>query len=214
MKIAASFTNPKILQCGAIVLILILLSLPLTLSGSPFFLGDQNIRILPSKTSETSIKSPLQTSQDDSYRSVYATVPPINSVTNNPPNPPLIEGPTTGETRTIYFFNITVTDPDEDPLVLLEVDFGDGSDVFQDCGCGGTWSSGKVLMVEHQWKKKGTFALKARVQDGYGLWSDWGTLDISLSKSILHQPWDILSSPHFLFTYIIFYTLKLFAPIH
>lgn len=213
MKRLVSSKTSKILQGCVILLLIILLSLPITLSSSHLFLDDQNTLILPPKTNEPATgKASLQAIQENSYISLYPTVSPVNTLTNNPPNPPLIEGPTTGETRTIYLFNITVTDPDEDPLVLLEVDFGDGSDVFQECGCSGAWPSGTVLGVAHQWKKRGTFVLQARVQDGHGLWSDWGTLDISLPKSTLHQPWDTFLIHRFLFTYIFYQTIKLFGP--
>ena len=213
MKRLVSSKTSKILQGCVILLLIVFLSFPITLSSSPHFLGNKNTLLFPQKTSEPSAGPlSLQTSQDDSYRSFYATFPSANTLTNNPPNPPLIEGPTTGETRTIYLFNITVTDPDEDPLVLLEVDFGDGSDVLQECGCSGAWPSGTVLGVAHQWKKRGTFVLQARVQDGHGLWSDWGTLDLSLPKTTLHQPWDTVLIHRFFFTYIFYQTIKLFSP--
>jgi len=215
MKKVPSSKNPNILHGGVILLLIIPLFLPLTLSSSPLFLDDQNTQFFSQKTSEPATeKVPQQTIQDDSYKSSYSVFSFENPLTNNPPNPPLIEGPTTGDTRTIYLFNITVTDPDKDPLVLLEVDFGDGSDVFQECGCNGPWPSGTVLRVEHQWKKRGTFVLKARVQDGHGIWSDWGTLDISLSKSTPNQLWGVLTLPGLLVTYIFCHTIKFFTTTH
>jgi hypothetical protein len=199
----------KRFQGSAILLLLLPIFVSLTLSTSPFFSSEQNTLTLSESTMESSpIKVTLQAIQNTSHTSFGPISHLLTPLENNPPNPPLIDGPTTGEIWIIYLFNITVTDPDEDPLVLLEVDFGDGSDVFQECGCNGPWPSGKTLTVEHQWKKKGTFTLKARVQDGHGLWSDWGTLDISLPKFVYKQPGYMLTITRCLLAYFLPQTIK------
>ena len=111
---------------------------------------------------------------------------------DNPPNPPQIEGAVTGKIRTIYFYNVTVTDPLDESLIYLEVDFGDGTAILQDCGCNsGPWPSGSVIMVEHAWKKQGAFQLQARVQDVSGLWSEWGALEVAMAKSLPIPLWEV-----------------------
>jgi len=91
---------------------------------------------------------------------------------NTPPNPPVIEGPFSGQIDEIYEYNITITDPDENIMFNLEIDFGDGV-VTENCGCGQSWESGTVVQVAHKWKKSGDYEIKARVQDSYGEWSEW-----------------------------------------
>jgi hypothetical protein len=92
---------------------------------------------------------------------------------NTPPNPPEIEGPTSGQIKTTYTYDITITDPDEDDgLLFLEVDFGDGI-ISEDCGCDRVWQNGEVVQMSHQWKREGTYQISARVQDVHGEWSEW-----------------------------------------
>ncbi|KAA0002087.1 MAG: hypothetical protein FE048_04475, partial [Thermoplasmata archaeon] len=80
---------------------------------------------------------------------------------NNPPNPPEIEGPTSGKIWNIYVYNITITDPDGDNMQQLEVDFGDGMITLYECGCTEPfWESGDTLEVFHSWKKSGDYVIK------------------------------------------------------
>ena len=91
---------------------------------------------------------------------------------NNPPNPPIITGPTSGNIDETYLYNVTITDPDEDIMFNLEVDFGDGT-VYENCGCDQSWQNGTVVKVYHKWRISGSYEITARVQDAYGAWSEW-----------------------------------------
>ena len=103
---------------------------------------------------------------------------------NNPPNPPLIEGPLSGKIGKTYVYNITLTDPDEDDqMFFLEIDFGEGIEQ-EDCGCGKSWQNGTVLKVSHQWKNVGDYEITARIQDAHGEWSEWSeSLPIVMPKN-------------------------------
>ena len=93
---------------------------------------------------------------------------------NNPPNPPMITGSSSGRVRKSYEYNITLTDPDEDDYMFyLEVDFGDGVTHYCGTGCGNPWPNGTVVKVSHRWKKTGDYGITARVQDEPGEWSNW-----------------------------------------
>jgi len=106
-----------------------------------------------------------------------------NFMINEPPNPPVIKGPTSGERWKTYTFDITVSDPDGDDLQMLEVDFGDAiAGVIIP-----NWHSGDTTQVSHKWKRTGSFQIKARVQDIHGAWSDWGSSEISIPKSAVHR---------------------------
>ena len=112
----------------------------------------------------------------------------INSkMDNNPPNPPEIDGPVMGKIKETYNYNITVTDPDEDDYLLkLEVDFGDGI-VQEDCGCGRPWENGKTIEMWHSWKKEGRYEIKARVADVNNYWSNWSepyVINMPKTKSV------------------------------
>ena len=92
---------------------------------------------------------------------------------NNPPNPPIVEGPLSGNFGETYVYHITLIDPDEGDIMFnLEINFGD--EVIQKgCGCGKSWQNGTVLEVLHRWKIAGEYRITARVQDSYGEWSEW-----------------------------------------
>ena len=93
---------------------------------------------------------------------------------NDPPNPPEITGPTSGNTDTATEFHFTVTDPNDDLLEKLEIDWGDGEIEEVCAGCTGPrWPSGTTKDVDHTWKDSGDYNIKARVMDVYGEWSEW-----------------------------------------
>jgi hypothetical protein len=94
---------------------------------------------------------------------------------NNPPNPPLIDGPITGKIGEKYVYYITLTDPDEDDhFWKLEVDFGNEV-ITEECSGGDCkpWDNGETIQIEYSWTKSGTYDIKARVMDVYGAWSNW-----------------------------------------
>jgi len=102
---------------------------------------------------------------------------------NNPPNPPELTGPVNGKIDQNYIYYITVSDPDEDLLLRIEIDFGDG--ITEICGGCTTrpWQSGEIVTVDHRWSKTDTYAVSARVQDEHGAWSDWSEpLSVTMPK--------------------------------
>ncbi|RLI61733.1 MAG: hypothetical protein DRO67_07755 [Candidatus Asgardarchaeum californiense] len=102
-----------------------------------------------------------------------------NPSINDLPNPPAINGPTSGEREKTYTFDFTITDPDGDDLQSLEVDFGDTTTGV----IVSNWHSGDTTQVSHKWKRTGSFQIKARVQDIHEGWSEWSTFGISIPKN-------------------------------
>ena len=105
---------------------------------------------------------------------------------NNPSNAPTITGPTSGITGKTYAYHITITDPDDDHMFFLTVDFGDEI-IYKNSGYERFWPNGTVILVSHRWKKPGNYEISATVQDGYGEWSEWSEplpVNISAKKSI------------------------------
>ena len=102
-----------------------------------------------------------------------------NPSINDLPNPPAINGPTSGEREKTYTFDFTITDPDGDDLQSLEVDFGDTTTGV----IVSNWHSGDTTQVSHKWKRTGSFQIKARVQDIREGWSEWSTFGISIPKN-------------------------------
>ena len=99
---------------------------------------------------------------------------PILTNNNNPPNPPEITGPASGQIDVMYTYYFTVTDPDEDLLEKMEIQWGDG-EIEEICaGCTSPrWESGSTKEIKHKWGKSGDYSISARVMDVYAEWSEW-----------------------------------------
>ena len=101
---------------------------------------------------------------------------------NSPPNPPVITGPTSGNIDVYYTYNFTITDPDEDIMFNLEINWGDGTESL-DCGCDKSWQNGTVVIASHRWKKQNSYGITARVSDSMGQYSNWSEpLLVSMPK--------------------------------
>ncbi len=104
---------------------------------------------------------------------------------NQPPSAPEIDGPTVkpvprplpkpGEPINYTFKS---TDPDDDN-VYYYIDWDDGE--FEDWF--GPFESGEEVTHSHTWSEKGTFAIRAKAKDIWGAESDWGYMNIPISKN-------------------------------
>ena len=103
-------------------------------------------------------------------------------VENQRPNPPTIDGPTSGKIKTAHTYNISADDPNADD-VSYYVDWGDGTNT----GWLGSVHSGDTVPVSHTWTKKDTYLVKAKAKDYYGLESNWTTLEVSMPMDISVQ---------------------------
>ena len=97
---------------------------------------------------------------------------------NLPPNPPTINGPTSGKTNTAYQWNFTAIDPDNDD-VLYQINWDDGT--ITDWL--GAYPSGETIQESHAYTAKGTYTIKCKAKDIYGNESDWGQLSVTMPFS-------------------------------
>ena len=100
---------------------------------------------------------------------------PVDS--NDPPNPPTITGTLNGKVRKEYNYGFSSNDPDNNP-VYLYIDWGDGTD----SGWVGQYASDEVVYVEHSWSERGSYTIKAKAKDEFGIESNWSTVDISMPR--------------------------------
>jgi hypothetical protein len=70
-------------------------------------------------------------------------------------------------------------DPDGDN-VSYYIDWGD--DDFEDWF--GPFESGEEIICNHSWCEKGSYNIRAKAKDIWGAESDWGTLDVIVSKNL------------------------------
>jgi hypothetical protein len=97
-------------------------------------------------------------------------------ILNFAPNIPDINGPKNGRYGKPLDYTFTTTDPDGDD-VYYYVDWGD--DNFEEWD--GPYPSGEVVTLNHTWDE-GDYIIRAKTKDIEGAESDWGTLEISMTK--------------------------------
>jgi hypothetical protein len=99
-------------------------------------------------------------------------------LTHQAPNAPTIKGPAKGKPEESYTFVITSTDPDSNRLYYF-VDWGDNT--TNDWH--GPYAPGVAYSLSHTWSTKGTYTVKAKTKDWYGVESTWGTLSVTMPYS-------------------------------
>ena len=97
---------------------------------------------------------------------------------NQPPNSPLITGPSQGKISIGIQYNFTAIDPDGNDVYYF-IDWGDQTN----SNWLGPYLSGDELAQSHDWFKTGTYTIKAKVKDIYGYESEWGTLSVKMPTS-------------------------------
>ena len=98
--------------------------------------------------------------------------------TNDPPDKPSIDGPTSGKVGTFYDYTAQTTDPDGNDI-LYYFYWGDGYGT----GWLGPFDSGEDVMKHHRWTEKGTYNITCKAKDVYGEESDFGTLKVTMPKN-------------------------------
>ncbi len=127
----------------------------------------------------------------------YASVNDIHKTwtENQPPNPPVITGPTMGNANTQYYYDFYLTDPDGDYLKTILIEWGglDSDNTTYICWLceGGPLPNGSTFEYFHDWGATGTYTIRAKVWDLQDNESDWGTLTVTMPYSS-HEP-----IPHF-----------------
>jgi hypothetical protein len=93
---------------------------------------------------------------------------------NQPPETPTIEGPTEGEVRTYIKYILQANDADKTPISYY-IDWGDDTQTQTV-----DYEPGIPIPVYHKWMRRGTYTIKAKATDSFGLESDWGYLEVRM----------------------------------
>ncbi|MBN1280587.1 MAG: hypothetical protein JXA00_02960 [Candidatus Thermoplasmatota archaeon] len=99
---------------------------------------------------------------------------------NIAPDTPSISGPASGKPGKSYVYKVTGTDPDGDNLYYY-IDWADGTITDWD----GPHTPGAEISFTHSWEEKGTYTVKVKSKDVYGLESDWGELEVKIPTKFL-----------------------------
>jgi len=97
---------------------------------------------------------------------------------NQPPNKPSITGPTSGEVRNSYEYEIVADDPDGDNLYYF-IEFEEGYSYWTE----ENYPSGEAINRSWRWSESGDYEIKVKAKDVHGLESDWATLKVSIPKN-------------------------------
>lgn len=97
---------------------------------------------------------------------------------NDPSQPPVITGPSSGKPGKEYVYSFTAADPEENEVYYL-IDRGD--DTTSDWM--GPYLSGEEVTKSHTWAKKGVYVIQAKAKDLEGNESDWGQLTVTMPCS-------------------------------
>jgi len=98
-------------------------------------------------------------------------------VGNNPPNAPIITGPTSVVIGKEYNYTFNATDADGDN-VYYYIKWGDGS---PDEEWIGPYASGEEITLGHTWYIPLTYTIKARARDSRGDTGPWGYLVVAVT---------------------------------
>ncbi len=99
--------------------------------------------------------------------------------TNNPPNKPVLNGPSKGKPGQYYDYTFSATDP-ENNNVYYYINWGDG----EDKDWFGPYASGHEETLSHIWNSRNTFTVRVKAKDVYGSESEWSSLEVKIPKSI------------------------------
>jgi len=96
---------------------------------------------------------------------------------NEPPETPVVDGPTSGAAGVEYDYTFLTTDPEGED-VQYYINWGDKKEFWL-----GPYPSGDIVTIAHVWNMTGDFTVKVKARDFYGLESDWATLEVTMPRN-------------------------------
>jgi hypothetical protein len=102
---------------------------------------------------------------------------------NDPPDAPMIIGPSMGTTDIDYSYNVMAIDPNGN-LIFYEIDWGDVTDKeFL-----GPFVSGYEVQVHHSWEHAGVYTMKVLTKDIHNAQSDKTTWSVHIQDLYMFDP--------------------------
>lgn len=101
------------------------------------------------------------------------------AMANEPPTPPIIDGPTSGKAGELLNYTFTSTDPEGDDISYL---------VRWDWACGGSETSdfvpsGEPVSMSHTYNSKGTYSLRVMAKDINQAESNWSEFEVTIPRT-------------------------------
>jgi outer membrane protein assembly factor BamB len=112
-------------------------------------------------------------------------------VSNNPPDKPTVDGTTGGKASEYYEYTFTAIDPEENN-VYYYVEWGDDTN----SGWIGSYNSGEQKTLNHCWDERGTYIIRVKAKDVFDAESNWATLEVSMPKNKIINPFERFLENH------------------
>jgi len=120
---------------------------------------------------------------ENGLQSSFSPTFTIKITYNSPPQPPVISGPTSGETGYLYTFNVSTIDPDGDDVFYI-FDWDDGTN----SSWIGPLRSGYICSASHKWSFDGKYVLRVKAKDINGYESGWTPYVVTMPKKKIDAP--------------------------
>ncbi len=102
----------------------------------------------------------------------------FTTVVSQPPEVPIIDGPTKGKPNIEYNYTFVTTDP-EGADVFYCIDWYSTGDIFWV----GPYPSGEEIILPHIWPEYGTFIISAKAKDSFGSESNWSEFEVIIPRN-------------------------------
>jgi parallel beta-helix repeat protein len=120
---------------------------------------------------------PYNLSGEGNSQDLYPLMEPWSEGENQPPEKPIILGPSEGKAGESCEYTISSIDPDGDDTIYL-INWGDNTVEWSKI-----ISSDNELIINHTWKERGSYVIKVRAFDINLSFSDWEILSVSMPKN-------------------------------
>jgi len=101
-------------------------------------------------------------------------------IDNTPPNTPVIDGPLKGKPEKSLDYSFYSIDSDGDKIAEYIINWSDGTG---EQIITGPFTSGEQVIVNHTWKEKGIYIIKAKSKDSFGDESNWSHFEVNIPRT-------------------------------
>jgi len=107
----------------------------------------------------------------------------ITVVANQPPEAPIIIGPTSGAVGKVYEYTFSAIDPDGHEVYF----WIEWEATCSGCKWVGPFKSGEKIIMNYSWSTSGTYIIRATAKDIYDEEGPVGTLEVIMTKNKIHD---------------------------
>jgi hypothetical protein len=103
----------------------------------------------------------------------------ISVKANQPPDAPIITGPTSGKVGKAYEYNFSAVDPDSHDVYF----WIEWEPACTGCKWVGPYKSGEIAKINYSWSSRGTYVIRAAAKDIHDEEGPTGTLQVIMTRN-------------------------------